>query len=105
MAQFLFVYHGGKAPETDEAAAASMAAWGKWMSENSDAFADPGNPVGKSKTVSGDGIVDHGGANPAAGYTIVKAADIDAACEIARTNPMIADGGSIEVAEIHEVEL
>ncbi len=105
MAQFMFIYHGGKMPETEKARAASMAAWGDWMGANSAAFVDPGNPVGMSKTVSADGIADNGGANPTSGYTIVEAADIDAACELARSNPLLSDGGTVEVAEIHRVEM
>ena len=41
-----------------------MAAWGKWMEDNSSALKDPGNPVGPSKTVSPSGVADGGGANP-----------------------------------------
>lgn len=62
---------------------------------------EPGNPVGMSKTVSASGVADNGGANPTSGYTIVSADDIDAACEIAKSNPMVVDGsGSVEIAEI-----
>ena len=31
MAKYLFVYHGGKHPETDEEMAEVMDAWGQWM--------------------------------------------------------------------------
>ena len=57
------------------------------------------------KTVSAKGVADNGGANPTSGYTIVKADNIEAACEMANTNPMVADGGSVEVAEIHVIEM
>lgn len=105
MPKFLFVYHGGKPPETQAEIDASMAAWGKWMQANGASLVDPGNPVGLSKTVSQSGVAGNGGANPAAGYTIVEAADIDAACQIASDNPMVLDGGSVEVAEIHPVDM
>lgn len=101
MPKFMFVYHGGGRPETPEAVEEVMAAWGKWMQDNGASLVDPGNPVGMSKTVSASGVVDNGGANPTSGYTIVEAADIDAACRIASSNPMVMDGsGSVEVAEI-----
>ena len=73
MPDYLFVYHGGKTPETQEDIDASMAAWGKWMSEHGAAFVDPGQPVGQSKTVSPEGIADNGGPNPTTGYTILRA--------------------------------
>ena len=104
MPKFLFVYHGGKRPESDAEMQKVMAEWGKWMTDNGPALVDPGNPVGMSKTVSPSGIADNGGANPASGYTIVEAADLDAACRMAQSNPMVAGGdGSVEVAEIHQM--
>lgn len=104
MSKFLFVYHGGSRPESQEEIDKTMAAWGKWMTDNGPALLIPGNPVGMSKTVSGSGTSDGGGANPASGYTVIEAADMDAACAIASSNPMVMDGsGSVEVAEIHEM--
>lgn len=106
MPDFLFVYHGGKVPETQAAIDASMAAWGKWMGDNQAALVDPGQPVGKSWTVTSGGASEGGGANPVSGYTIVRAADMDAACAIAKSNPMVADGnGSVEIAQIIPIEM
>lgn len=105
MPDFMFVYHGGSRPETEAAQKDSMARWGAWMEKNGPALKDPGNPVGMSKTVSAGGVADNGGANPTSGYSIVTADSMDAAVEMARTNPMIADGGSVEVAELFEIEM
>jgi hypothetical protein len=100
MPDYMFVYHGGKRPETPEEGAKVMAAWGKWMEDNAASLKDPGNPVGVSKTVSPSGVADGGGENPTSGYSMITAPDMDAACQIAKSNPMLADGGSVEVAEI-----
>ncbi|MDU9004132.1 YciI family protein [Sedimentitalea todarodis] len=101
MPNFLFVYHGGSMPESQEEIDKTMAAWGKWMEDNGSNLVEPGNPVGMSKTVSASGVADNGGANPASGYSVISADDIDAACAIAKSNPMIVDGsGSVEIAEI-----
>ena len=105
MPDFVFIYHGGKAPESEAEQKDVMARWGAWMQANGAALKDPGNPVGMSKTVSASGVADNGGANPASGYTIITAADMDAALGMAKTNPMVADGGSVEVAEIHPIEM
>ena len=60
-------------------------------------------PVEMSKTVSANGASDTGGSNPLSGYTVIKADDIDAACEIAKGCPKVVDGsGSVEVAQVHE---
>jgi len=104
MAQFIFAYHGGKKPDTPEDGAKVMAAWKSWMASMGDALIVPGAPVGLSKTVSHGGIADDGGANPLAGYSVVEAADISAASDMAKGCPMVVDGdGSVEVAEILEM--
>ena len=36
-----------------------------------------------------------------AGFYVIEAPDLDAALTIARTNPVIADGGGVEVRPIH----
>ena len=52
-------------------------------------------------TVSQGGIASDGGANPLSGYTVVQADTIDAACEMAKGCPMVANGsGSVEVAPV-----
>lgn len=100
MPNFVFVYHGGGRPDTPEEGAKVMAAWQAWMGGMGDALVEGGNPVGMSKTVSASGVADDGGANPVSGYSIVSAADIDAAVEMAKGCPIIdTDGGSVEVAE------
>ena len=65
MPQFIFAYHGGKMPETEEDQAREMALWEKWFGEMGPAVVIPGNPVGKSKTVSASGVEDHGASQSA----------------------------------------
>jgi hypothetical protein len=104
MTQFIFAYHGGKSPETPEEGEKVMAAWGAWFEGLGQAIVQPGAPVGMSKTVSGSGVVDDGGANPVSGYSVVDAANMDAALAMAKGCPMVVDGsGSVEVAELLEM--
>ncbi|MEL6808481.1 MAG: hypothetical protein AAFO97_11925 [Pseudomonadota bacterium] len=101
MPKFKFAYHGGGMPETPEEGARMMAAWNEWYSEMGEALVDGGAPVGQSMTVSLGGVAPDGGANPLSGYTVVQADTIEAACEMAKGCPMIADGsGSVEVAPV-----
>ena len=76
MSHFIFAYHGGNRPDTPEEGAKVMAQWEAWFKEMGDAVVNPGNPVGMSKTVSGSGVTDDGGANPLSGFTIVSAGGI-----------------------------
>jgi hypothetical protein len=106
MPQFLFVYHGGNTPTDPAEVEATMAAWGAWFQDMGAALEIPGNPVGQSYTVSDSGVVDNGGSNPASGFTVIKADNIEAATAMAKGCPMVVNGsGSVEVAEVHEIEM
>ncbi|HEY4342138.1 MAG TPA: hypothetical protein VGM97_19495 [Steroidobacteraceae bacterium] len=100
MAKFLFVYHGGSRPEGKEAQAKTMAAWGQWFGSMGKALTDGGNPVGPSSTVRSNGTVaKDGGANPTSGYSLVEALTLEDALTIAKGCPLLAAGGSVEVAQ------
>lgn len=105
MPDYLFVYHGGSIPETEEESKKAMAAWGAWFGSIEAAIKDPGNPIGASSTVTAQGITPGGGANPASGYTIVTANDRPAAEALAKECPILGEGGSVEVAEIVPIEM
>ena len=51
MAKYLFVYHGGKHPESEAEYKEVMDAWGSWFASMGSAVIDGGNPVGQSSTV------------------------------------------------------
>jgi hypothetical protein len=100
MPKFIFAYHGGSAPSSPEEGQKAMQSWMDWFGALGDAVVDGGHPAGMSRTVAAGGVADDGGANPISGYSLVNAADIDAACAMARGCPMVVDGsGSVEVAE------
>ena len=68
------------------------------------AVVDGGNPVGESSTVQSNGtVVDNGGANPASGYSLIEAPDLDEAIAKAKGCPVLTLGGSIEVAEAFDM--
>ena len=60
---------------------------------------DGGNPTGLAKTVTSGAVKDGGGANPLTGYSLLTAADINAAVALAKGCPILDAGGSVEVAE------
>ncbi len=103
MGDFIYVYHGGKRPDTPEEGEKVMAAWQAWMGGMGDSLKNPGNPVGMSKTVHSGGVDDNGGANPVSGFTIVSAESFDEAVEMAKGCPIMDDGGTVEVAELFEM--
>ena len=101
MSKYLFVYHGGKKPESDAEVAEVMDAWGTWLGGMGASVVDGGNPVGMSTTINPDGSVsDNGGANPASGYGIIEADSLDDAVTKAQGCPILKSEGSVELAEI-----
>ncbi|MBI3675337.1 MAG: hypothetical protein HY243_01805 [Proteobacteria bacterium] len=101
MPNYVFAYHGSKRPENP---AQHMSRWKSWVKGLGAAFVNPGLPVGRSKTVSGDGVTDGGGPNPLAGFSIVKADNMDAALALAQSCPHL-DIGTIEVAEAMDMPM
>lgn len=101
MTKYLYVYHGGSMPQSKEEGERIMKAWTDWLSALGSAVVDGGNPVGMSSTVASNGsVVGNGGANPASGYSIIEASSMDDATAKAKGCPILAGGGSVEVAEI-----
>ena len=73
---------------------AVMAAWGAWFGELGAAVVDGGAPTYPVSTVAADGSVHPGGgANPLSGYSIIEAADAEAAVGLAAGCPVLAAGG------------
>src|SRR5260370_26980646 len=100
MAKYLFAYHGVSRPETKDAQAKVMAAWGEWFGSMGKAVINGGNPVGKSWTVKSNGsVAKDGGANPLSGYSPIEAQDYDEAAAKPKGCPLLASGRSVEIAE------
>ena len=100
MAKYVLAYHGGAAPESEEEGKKVMEAWMGWMGSLGDALIDGGNATGAAKTVVAGGTVeDGGGPNPISGYSLLEAADLDAAVALVKDCPIFDAGGSVEVAE------
>jgi hypothetical protein len=92
MTNYLLIFHGGGAPEGDEAQAEVMMAWTRWYDDMGAAVVD----------ADGSGHAG-GGANPATGYAIIRADSMDEAVAHARRSPHLLSGGSVEVAETFQI--
>ena len=103
MPKFIIAYHGGNKPETNEAGAAQMAKWKAWVDDLGDACVNPSTPLGQSRIVSAVGFSDDGWSNAMLEFSVVMAADIDAALEMAKRCPFLDIGGTLEVAEMLEM--
>lgn len=114
MPKFMFLQRGGgceKPPEmTPEQMEQGMKAWMEWMQNGQEAgwLLDPGNPLSNSGAVVQPdlSVIDGPFAESkelVGGYTIVEAADLAAACELAKQTMKLAGGGKIEVRELANV--
>lgn len=104
MAKYIFVYHGGKMPETEADKARVMDAWGSWLGSMGESLVDGGHPLGMSTTVlAGGRVQDNGGSNPVSGYSLIEAADTDSAVAYARKCPILDEDGSVEIAECFDM--
>jgi hypothetical protein len=100
MAKYLYSYHGGSVPASKEEGERVMQAWMGWFGQLGSSVVDGGNPVGQSTTVKNGSVIGNGGANPVSGYSIIEASSSDDAVAKAKSCPIIAAGGSVEIAEI-----
>jgi hypothetical protein len=81
-----------------------MAKWQAWLGGMASALVDPKLPIMFARMLAPDGSAsDGGGANMVTGYTIINAANLDAAVAIARQCPLLPTGGSIEVGPTMEM--
>ncbi len=99
MPKYVFAYHGGSAPSSPEEGKKVMDAWMAWFGKLGPAIADGGNPCGPSMTVATNGVSQGGGANPISGYSLINAADMDAAVAMAKDCPILTGGGTVEIAQ------
>ena len=99
MTNYLVTYHGGGMPETEEGRQQAMAAFGAWVGQVGDALSDPGAPLGAAMTVSAGGVHPGAADGPVAGYSVLRADDIESAVSLVRGHPFVARGGSLTVLE------
>ena len=98
MAKYLFVYYGKW--ETDpKKVAKSMDAWGKWFAGLGKAVVDGGAPLMPGKIVSAAGIKSPR-TKLMTGYSIMQAANMDAALKMAKSCPGITAGQDVAVYEL-----
>jgi Activator of Hsp90 ATPase homolog 1-like protein len=73
----------------------AFAAWTAWFGSLGDAVADRGNPAFASTTAGNCGP-----GTALGGYTLITAADLDAAVGLVAGHPLMTRGGGVEVAEL-----
>ena len=93
MKRYLYLYYGGRPPESAEAGKAVMADWMAYFQKLGDRNGDGGAPLGPSKSVGGTTS-----AQPS-GFSIINAESLDEAVSLTKGHPHLKAGGTIQVCE------
>ena len=106
MKKYVFVYYGGKDHKdmTEEQRKEVMGKWMAWFESMGDKVAEMGSPFadgGQSVTPSGVEAIP-ADMWPAKGYTVVSAADMNEATEMAKNCPMVVDGEENATVRVYE---
>jgi hypothetical protein len=97
MPKFLVTYHGTEMSHEPEAMARAREAFMKWAAGVGSALVDPGAPIESSRTIAAGGTGDGPADGPYSGWSVVEAADSDAALNLLRDHPFISRGGVLQV--------
>ena len=102
MKTYTLSYYGEPRFDSPEKGAQYMAKWKAWVGDLGEALINPGTILGKgARIVSRKGISDDIGSSRLTGYSIVRAASMEVAVEMANGCPHL-DHGNIHVAEVME---
>jgi YCII-related domain len=106
MTRYVFVYHApvppaDATPPDPEQVDAVMAAWNAWAAKVGDSMVDFGTPLANGIRVTPDGTSPS--SREVAGYSIIEAASLDAAVDLAKVHPHLTMPGGCEI-EVHEAQ-
>lgn len=104
MSNYVLTYYGEPNFTSPDEGGKYMAKWLAWTDGLGDALVNPGVPMGKSKTVSSNGVSEDERSNRLTGFSIVKADSMDAALKMAKGCPHL-EHGTVDVAEAMEMKM
>ena len=100
MQNYMFAYHGGRRPKTQEEGLAHREKWMHWIKSLGDIIINPGTPLQKPKLVNADGCFEDNDPEAMKGFAIIQAASMEEALAIAEQDPFIELGGTIRVSQM-----
>ncbi len=106
MSKYVFIYHAPAAPADappmpPDDMQAVMGQWMEWAGRVGDGMVDFGTPLADGTRVTTEGTSPS--TREVAGYSIIEAADREAALELARSHPHLNMPGGCEI-EVHDVQ-
>ena len=104
MPNFMIAYYGGNQPSSKEEGMAQMGRWKAWVEGLGETIVNPGTPLPVSKLVTSSSVDADNDPNSMKGFAVVKAASMDAAIEIAKSDPFLENGGTVRVSQMMEMK-
>ncbi|MDA5095436.1 YciI family protein [Aliiroseovarius sp. KMU-50] len=98
MPQFYMAYHVTGAMGDADAQADNQARYKAWMEKHAGALVVPAQPLGPQWTITAEGA-EEGFEGSMMGYSVLEAADLDAAIAIAKECPF-CEMGNLQLAEM-----
>lgn len=113
MSEFVFLYRGGDRPTSPEQGQKVMESWMAWFKDMTAKghVVDRGQPLERSgKIVQGSNRTVTDGPFAEAkdvvgGYTLIQAADLEAAAVVAKGCPICDSGGYVEIRPVMHMEM
>jgi hypothetical protein len=100
MANSIIAYYGGSQPRSKEEGMLHMEKWKDWVRSIGESVINSGTPLKGTKVITSDGVQDENDPNAMKGFAAVKAESIEAAVEIAKSDPVLDIGGTIRVSQM-----
>ena len=104
MPQYIFVYLGGDYPSDPVEGQKHFAKYQEWLSSLGNAVVSPAIPFKDTHTVHPDSTIEPGTTSAMSGLSIIKAASMDEALEIAKSCPFLEINGTLEVSEMIDMK-
>ena len=86
-------------PHDAEAMAKARDAFMHWAGKTGPALVDPGAPIAGARTVSSTGTKDGLANEPFNGWSVIEAANLNAAAKLLADHPFIGRGGILQINE------
>jgi hypothetical protein len=99
MAKFLITYYAGDMPSDPDSIASARRAFIQWAEQAGPALAEVGSPVRSAMTIGADAAPDAADRQPMMGWSVIEAADRNAAIRLMREHPFISRGGMLQISE------
>jgi hypothetical protein len=99
MAKFLVIYYAGDMDADPDSVASARCAFMRWAEQAGPALAEVGSPVRSAVTIGADSGGNAADRPPLMGWSVIEAADRDAAFRLMRDHPFISRGGILQINE------